>query len=350
MDQAPIAALVCAVLQPAFYLKNGVTEACNEAAETLGVRPGMSVEQLLDPMPEFPDENVFEIRAMLLGTVCTLRCSRVGADGIFLTLESKERDALPPVLRGIRYVEQDLSVAIELVAHQIEPVCDFPKEHMSLARRSLYRLERIALRLEWYYRLSGETPKLTMHSKDIPIMFRSLCERADDLLRSQGKRVEWVAPGIEHMIARIDSDLTEMMFWELISMFASISGHCTLKAALVFPDEDTLRLTVSIPDHCSPLPGQTESMLRVFSEDPVTWAQESFDLGIVSMAAKLHGGSLLVSTAENGAVSAVLTLKMTHTFEMTLRSPVPLLEHGMDQGLVMLSELLPLSDYDLRDL
>lgn len=344
MDPNLVTALLAAIPSPAFCLRGGCAAACNPAAEALGVCSGMSAEQLLDPVPEAPAGEPVRVRAKLLGTACTLRCSRT-EDGIILVLEAPERDALPPAVRELRSAEQDLSTAIDLAAEG----SDDTARHTALACRSLFRLERIALRLEWYYRLTGDFLP-DRQATDLPEFIRSLCDQADDLLRCRGQRLELRQSAPEHWIGNADRSLVGMMFWELIARLASMADGENLRLSLSRPTQNGLRLSFSIPRHRGELPGQAETLLRADSEDPAAWPAESFDLGPVSMAAKLHGGSLLLTSDADGAVCAVLSVAVGDLPAETLCAPSVRLERGLHPGLVMLSGLLPAEVFDPQEI
>lgn len=348
MDPNLMTALLAAIPSPAFYLRGGCAAACNAAAEALGVRSGMSGEQLLDPIPEVPAGEPVRVRTKLLGTDCTLRSTRTDEDGIILVLEVRDRDALPPAVRELRNAEQDLSTAIDLAANGSE--AQTAARHTALACRSLYRLERIALRLEWYYRLTGDCFRPDRQAMDLSEWIRSLCAQADDLLRCCGQRLALRAPVPEQWIGSVDRSLVEMMFWELTARLASMADGESLRLSVSRPTHNGLRLSFSISRHRGALPGQAEALLRAGSEDPAAWPDGSFDLGPVSMAAKLHGGSLLLTSDAEGAVCAVLSLDVGSLPSDTLSAPCVRLERGLHPGLVMLSDQLPVEAFDPQEL
>ena len=348
MDPSLLTALLAAIPCPAFYLQGGCAAACNPAAEALGVCCGMSAEQLLDPVPEVPAGEPVRVRTKLLGTVCTLRCSRTDEGGIILVLEARERDALPPAVRELRDAEQELSTAIDLAANESD--ARNTARHTALACRSLFRLERIALRLEWYYRLTGDGFRPDRQATDLSEWIRTLCQQADDLLRCRGQHLELRSSVPEHWIGSVDRNLAGMMFWELTARFAAMADGANLRFSISRPTQDGLRLAVSIPRHRGELPGQAEALLRAASEDPAAWPDGSFDLGPVSMAAKLHGGSLLLTSDAEGAVRAVLSLDVGSLPADTLYAPSVSLERGLHPGLVMLSDLLPVETFDPQEL
>lgn len=345
MDPSLLTALLAAIPCPAFYLRGGSAAACNPAAEALGVFSGMSAEQLLDPIPEAPAGEPVRVRAKLLGTACTLRCSRTDEDGIILVLEARERDALPPAVRELRDAEQELSTAIDLAAEGSDTA-----RHTALACRSLFRLERITLRLEWYYRLTGDGFRPDRQATDLSEWIRTLCQQADDLLRCRGQRLELRSSAPEHWIGSIDRNLAGMMFWELTARFAAMADGADLRLSVSRTAQGGLRLAVSIPRHRGELPGQAEALRRADSEDPAAWPEGSFDLGPVSMAAKQHGGSLLLTSDAEGAVCAVLSLDVGNLPSDTLCAPSVRLERGLHPGLVMLSDLLPVETFDPQEL
>ena len=349
MDKKEIAVFLGAFTEPAFYAVDGIVREVNDSAEGAGICPGVPLSEILSEVPERCPGTAAVSHVRLLGLSVRLRCSSLGQNRMLLVQEKPARSeavSIPAAVCRIREAEQDLSTALDLIADESDAGVQDRRTHSALARRSLYRLERVALRLEWFYQLSEGTFRLERRLADIPALFRSLCESANDLLQYRGQLLEQDESLDKSWLGSIDERLIQMIFWELVSrLSAGSSGDLCI--SLDRSPDGNLQMLLTASGFSGGLPSQAEALSR--TDDPAdfsAWAEDILDLGAASLAAKLHGGRLLLSAGQNGTIRALLSLEAKAESGNTLNAPSADILHGLNSGLVMLSDLLPAEVFD----
>ncbi len=351
MDSS-VPALLTVFSEPAIYAEDGCVAAVNSAAEAIGLTTGCPLDRILDPLPVCEDGRTMEYRTSLCGAEAVMRCCRLGAGLLLVRIASEDPAAvyaaLPAMVGGIRGTIQELNLAVDGLAETIGP--DHPGRSAStLARRSLYRLERIASRLDWFYRLS--TGAVSCHPQlcSPPVLLQSFCEYADGLLRTRSMRVDYDDGGA-FWDGCLDHELLELIFWEVLSALTAMIGSGNPKIRMRRLQRSEVRITFSIPNHVGELPDLLESLPEIDPRDAVAWPRHELGLGIASMAARLHGGRLLVSADRDGSVRIAVTLRMQEQSDKTLHQARTVVAGGLHMGQVYLSEQLPLQAYDIEDL
>jgi hypothetical protein len=259
-----------------------------------------------------------------------------------------EYAAVPGMVGGIRESIQDLNTAVEGLADSINATQP-ALTASTLARRSLYRLERVASRLDWFYRLSTGAVSCRPQNCCPAAIVRRLSEYADGLLHTRALRLDYDDGGARWN-GCVDTELLELIFWEVLSCLTAQTESGDPQIRLRRLHRDQLQLTFAVPNHTGDLPDLLETLPRFDEKDPSTWRRRELGLGIASMAARLHGGSLLLSADRDGPLRVVVTLRMEAQPGETLHEPHSIVAGSLHPGMVLLSEQLPLEAYSIEDL
>lgn len=347
-----VSALLAVFSEPAFYAESGFISAVNPAAEAIGLEVGCPLNLILHPVPACGADETVDCPTALRGASVVLRCCGLGGGFLMVRVPPEpaapEYAAVPGMVGGIRESIQDLNTAVEGLADSInatQPVLTAS----TLARRSLYRLERVASRLDWFYRLSTGAVSCRPQTCCPAAIVRRLSEYADGLLHTRALRLDYDDGGARWN-GCVDTELLELIFWEVLSCLTAQTESGDPQIRLRRLHRDQLQLTFAVPNHTGDLPDLLETLPRFDEKDPSTWRRRELGLGIASMAARLHGGSLLLSADRDGPVRVVVTLRMEAQPDETLHEPHSIVAGSLHPGMVLLSEQLPLEAYSIEDL
>lgn len=347
-----VSALLAVFSEPAFYAESGCISAVNPAAEAIGLEAGCPLNLILHPAPVCGENETVDCRTALRGADVVLRCCGLGGGFLMVRVPPEptapEYAAVPSTVGGIREAIQDLNTAVEGLADSIDET--HPALTAStLARRSLYRLERVASRLDWFYRLSTGAVSCRPRTCCPAAVVRGLVEYADGLLRTRALCLDYDDGGARWNGA-VDPELLELIFWEVLSCLTALTESGDPQIRLRRLHRDQLQLTFAVPNHTGDLPDLLETLPRFDEKEPSTWQRRELGLGIASMAARLHGGSLLLSADRDGPVRVVVTLRMDAVSGETMHEPHSIVAGSLHPGLVLLSEQLPPEAYSIEDL
>lgn len=344
MNDQWAADLIRLIPQLAFAFTSDRILAVNESASSLGLVPGMSPVQVLTPLPDFDSDNGKEILVRLLGREVILRC--FCRDSLWICAAVEDRPETQPVsasllhtASSIRMSVQELNVALYRL--QADSQAEAALGAVSLAQRSLYQLEHTASHLELFFRLSTGDYQPTRRSTKINQLFQELCTEAKSLLQYRSCPLQVSLLPSEH-IGCLDVELITMMFWELISNAALHCDTSGIAVSLRRPSDTLLVLTVTNRSEAdTPLPEHLFD--RHAAPDPTFSGEKGpgFGLSLVSMAARLHGGSLVLSKDTDGTVRAALSIRLPNCADAILSSGRQIAGSGLNYGLISLSGWLP---------
>lgn len=340
--------------QPAFAAEEGAIIAVNAAAAALGLSTGLQLSQVLEPVPVWVPGEIAESCVQLLGQRTTLRCLIKDGVAVCLVLpDPVEPGPVPATLlhtaASVRSSVQDLNIALDRLGTESGPDPEAHGTSVSLALRSLYQLERTALHLEQYYRLCSGDYRLNRQFCQLNRLFYSLCEKTRDLLAYRKLKLQYsLLPGDPK--GCIDSELALLMFWELISNAAAHSDDSSISLTLRMPAKNQLLLTLTNRWASASMP---EHLFDRHAAPPEEFSAErgaGFGLSLVSMAVRLHGGSLVFSADGEGMVRTALSIQMPDEPDEEIRIGRGHILPSLDYGLVSLSGCLPKGAYHPLDL
>ena len=351
MDLSAIKSLMELAGGPAFALEGGVIRFADSAAADLGLAAGATLSALL-PEVSLPESGTESVEAFLTldGKDWLLRT--VAADKTTLCFlrpavgrtVGPNESTLLHTAGSIRLALQDLLTALNGMA---DTVSEDPAaaRQASLALRSVYRLRRTAGDLELLAALCNGSFRLCRRECRPAAAADELCKDLAELLQPAGRTLHWEPPRRE-IPCCLDWPLVAALLRELIANAAANTADGKIRLTVTQPGKNRLCFAVrNVP--ASPLP---ESLFRRHAaEQSDLQSGAGLGLSLVSAGAECHGGGLLLSREESGAVTFLLTLTVTDQADDTLRSPIQL-PRNPDEDLVALSQVLPPECYRPEDL
>ena len=228
------------------------------------------------------------------------------------------------------------------------------KGHLAELNQSIYRMLRIAGRLELCERLARGDPELQDAPVDLAELTADLGRRMESLLDRVGVELTVRCP--ERLLAWADRALVEQLLLELTANAArAVGGGQTravkdsetaepgkqvtvtleqVKNAAVFTVEDN---GPGVP------PGQMELLFpQDGGEQQPDWRKTGNGIAIAQRIARLHGGALVASCAAGRGLRVSASIPLNRGRGESFQTPGPGIdEGGFDSALVGLSHLLP---------
>ena len=204
------------------------------------------------------------------------------------------------------------------------------RSYLAVINQSICRMLRIVGRMELSHRLADEKVQLNPRHIDLALRLEYLSNRLSGVLADIGVTFTLNAPGYLPVCA--DGELLQQMLLELISNMALAAAHITLT---VTQKDSAVHFTLSDNG-----PGEAKdrpALPSVLEED-----EEKASLELARSIAALHGGTVVVSTDADLALSMAVSIPLEKAPANLLESPrTPWYSGGFDSVLVAMSGLLP---------
>ena len=204
------------------------------------------------------------------------------------------------------------------------------RTYLAVINQSICRMLRIVGRMELGHRLSAEDYAISPRHLDLSGLLEDLSARLQGVLADIGISFRLTCPA--HLSAVADSSLLRQMLLELISNLALAGTEISLT---VTAKDD--RICFQLQDNG---PAAAEGRTRFpagLEED-----EEHSSLELARRIAELHGGTLMISAAEDSSLSVAVALPCKKDPTLLLESASRTWHSGgFDSVLVALSQLLP---------
>ena len=323
--------------QPVLTARGGIIDYVNQAARGLGLAPGLSRSELIPAGAELVhiSGRSFQFSAACQGELEILYLTPVAWP-------------VPPALlsRSATVLRQSMQTAmtsVEALYDLLDPLEAEALRGLSGILQGLYQIERVARNTEALQLLSSGGQSARRVPMRLLSYWEELISNAAELLRSAGLTLESEL-SLRSRNGLLDPSLAELAFWHLLSNAASYSADRKIRLQLdCLADTLVLRVINRADPESAPLlfGGIPEGELR-------TMDRLGVGLQLVRSAAEAHGGSLLLSAARDGTVTALLRLDVSGLKVDRLSEPIRLPQSGLDPGRIALSQLLPLEAFDPR--
>lgn len=339
--------------QPVFAAAEGILCCANPAFQTLGIDEGTPVEQFLGTEVQYPQstgEDCPPFPCVIAGQQFTAKVRTYRQYTLFFLHEETQTVPIQILARTSSRLRSTLHVLLNAASPLLQEVEE--KEDVRLLRYSaavlhcIYQVERLAGNLDYLEKLRSGTYTLNLQKTAVVDFLHDLFLSAGDLLKNAGIQLDVQMPD-KLFNGSLDRNLTELAVWNLLSNAGECSSnrHITVRAVHRAP---FLQLDFF---SCSRTVGHETLFTR--SSLPLQPEDERFGVGVglplVRQIAMLHGGSLLLATAADGNICVSFTLRIDRPAEDTVHCRLPVVG-GLSPALVGLSELLPDSAYDSRDI
>ena len=267
-------------------------------------------------------------------------------DGIFVDINSLSHTA-----GFMRQSLQTLLASVDAVTERLDPEDGENVRHLSSAMRSIFQLIRISDNLEIFSLLKKEAYPLCKVPAGVFAEVREVADRAAELLAYQNIDLEIRLPEND-FTGCIDRALLRLMLWNLLSNASAHAADHRICLSAERSGRDEILLYLTNREEGARLL-ETERLFDRYSSDPEDLrARDGLGVGLrlVLEAARLHGGSLMLSASPEGLITAMLRLNTEKASGTDVHSPILLPEQSLNDGLIGLSGILPAEVYDPRDI
>lgn len=354
MNRSELFSMLELLEQPAFLTCGGCVLQGNAAFRAFGIPEGTPVHHFLCSDRALMASASPESYPCSIGgaayTVRLLALSDCELCVLYPTEASVPAQALANTALSLRRSLQQIYSAAELLDENYGAEgADAPA--FSSLLQGVFRVERIADNLEYLHRLRSGSYVLKCNSIELCSFFRETLEKAEELLRESGIRLEWSIPD-GRMPASVDRKLLSLAFWNLLANAAATRGEC-IRAEIERRNADSLLIKVTDPGNDRRIL-ETPNLLRSYAEQPRPGEPErgvGIGLSLICAVCELHSGSFLLTEDENGGHTAVMQIALNLRGGGGLHESVILPgERSLDDGLVGLAEVLPRSAYRAEDI
>ena len=345
MDLSMVNTLLELTGGPAFAVRDGRLAACTASARELGLADGQKLAELLPDalMPE-PGDGALESDVLLCDRIWTLRAAQTEdvtlcylRPGASLTPPPNEATLLY-VAGSIRQALQDLYIALDGMGGADSNTNPALSHQAALAMRSVYRLRRTAGDLELFSRLRAGTYRLNRQRLPLTAAADRFCRETADLLQAVDLHLHWKLPETEAN-AVLDWPLAEALLRELLVNAAAHAPDRQLYLELRLVGRR--RVCFSIRNRAEQTK-QNPSFHRYAMETRSDLeGGVGLGLSLVSQGADCHGGTLLLSTEDDGWTTALLTLTLGEQEDSGSWSPIQFPQAEEHPGLTAFSTILP---------
>ena len=329
--------------QPALFARGHLAEALNDKAKTLfpKIRPGDALPDALIP-PE--GEQLWEGTVSMDTRVYQIRCEQKDG-GYFYTFQPRQQLALSDgQLDGALY---QLRTLLGEFHRELAPCISGEKDSLTEQdkanfARTFDRQLRLMDHLDFLRDVKDNAVWLDMSEVELGLLCSRAALECDGLLREMGIRVEYLGPPAPVFVRGDERRLRDALT-ELVSNCARRRAKGgTITIALKRRDKQAMICVTddgAAPTAREKLGLTTRGAMPLL---PTTDEGAGLGLNVAETVMRLHGGAMLVSTGE-GAPSVYLVLPVTERGgdSLSLRSPGPERNAGMNPYLIALADILP---------
>jgi signal transduction histidine kinase len=205
------------------------------------------------------------------------------------------------------------------------------RAYLAVINQSICRMLRIVGRMELSARLSADSPSsFSPRPMELSQQLEFLSQRLSGVLSDIGISFTFHCP--DFLQTEADAPLLRQMLLELVSNLALVSTELSLSVT-VSEGKLLLSLHGNAPGDANGRP----VLPSVLESD-----EEQASIDLARRIAELHGGSLMISPAEDGSLLMTISIPHRKGTSLHLETPsAPWRFGGFDPVLVSMSQLLP---------
>lgn len=345
-DQKDMHGMLELMLQPAFFVRDGMITMVNHGARQLLLESGTPIEPLLDSSAE--EYNAFSegclyLTLLLSGCPVPASVTRIGGANLFILEPEEEPAELKAMALTAMSIRQPLS-EIMAISKQLSstPEEAFDSKFSRMNRR-LNQLHRMVCNMTDALRYSDNTSP-RMEYQNICSVLDEIFQRAAELAAQAGYPLTY--QGLNEVIdCMIAADRLERAVYNIISNTMKFSPPGTVMEARLRRQGNKLHLSIQdngpgIPSH---LLGSVYSRYRRYPG--IETEPNGLGLGMVLVrgAAACHGGAVLIDQPKGQGTRVTLSLSINRKPPADLRSNILAVDYAgeLDHGLLELSDVLP---------
>lgn len=345
----PIQDMLDLISVPAFTVTDNTICLCNKSALLNMIEPGTSISNALGDAQE--DYNHMSNTTSLFATIhlpngswdATIIRSR---DYDIFQLDSKNLNdhlkAMTLVSTELRSTVANLVTLSQMMLPQLED-----ESLGACVNHELSKVLRVLNNITNAMRFSEDRTQ-HLEERNICAIMNELLSECAALLEKAGIRLNISIHACD-IFTMVDLQMLRQAIYGILNNAAKYSQEGDSIDATLSKSGSTLRL--SITDHG---PGVDESvrktMFHRYTRHPALESWENgLGLGMViaRFAARTHGGTLLVDSPAGGGTRITLTMAIRSSNQLKLKAKIPMVVPSPDNGLVMLSNVLPKELYTI---
>jgi hypothetical protein len=349
-EQKEMSGMLEMVMQPAFYVKNGIITTVNQAARLLLIEADTPVAPLLaHDTEEYQDFTGGCLYLTLELSGCPYHTCVTHFDDFDLFVidhgaDQAELQAMALTALGLREPLSDIMV----VTDQLFPAGETPEDPLTQTRlsqmyRRLNQLHRMVCNMTDAIQYTSSTPP-RMACQDICAVISEIFDHAQVLVSGCGMRLTYTGPR-EAIVCNIAADRLERAIYNILSnsMKHSQPGD-VIEAKLTHRGS---KLYLSIQDAGTGIPSQMlGNVYNRFRRLPgMEQAPSGLGLGMVLVrgTAAAHGGTVLIDQPTGCGTRVTMSIAIQKSSNDFMRSPVLRVDYAgeRDHGLLELSDVLP---------
>ena len=247
---------------------------------------------------------------------------------------------------SLRRSLHDLTTSLDLLSEHLDLSDRAVLHQTSAAMRGLFRLHRIAAFMDLIRQLEAGSYVLSLRPSNVSDFLTRFLDELRGLLEIAGIRLLAEMP--DHLIlASLDERLVSLLVSELICNAAAHAADRIVRVSVRCPQPRLLVVTVRNQSDTA-LP--KDLYARSGAEQTEFPASVGLGLHAVTLGARCHGGSLVLSEDASHMVDAVVSIRLDEIPESPLlRVPLsPIQDIPLTH--MVLSPVLPIACFDVRDL
>lgn len=339
--------------QPAFFVQDGTVRWCNGAARSL-LTEGTALTAVLEG-----DEAMFAgwdrigtlmLPMMLCGRAydASVRASDGGALFVANRRASAQEDSASALFSASVSLRKPLQAMVSAADELFERLGDHAGAEDAAARlnQSIYQFIRLCNQMADGSELLLHRKTLNRRPTDMGAFFESFLSEVTPLVSSAGRTLEYT-PCTAPISADVDTELLRRALYNLLANALSYTPKGGTVRLSAHREDELLLVTVS--DTGSGISQELlSSLFDRFNRQEIGDSRRGIGLGltIAREIARLHDGTLTVTSGENGGVAVTFSLSLKNA-PLSLRSSgIVLPPPRFHQGLVELSEVLDAKMYD----
>ncbi len=354
-ENEPTTGMLDLIIQPAFTVKGGMIQSCNEAAQKRFLEPGIPIDTLLSTGCE-------EYQALTDGCLyLTLKIGDLPYGACVRRMEgldlfTLEQEADQSELQAMALAAQELRdplSSVMTVADQLFPLADDGSDpgrtsQVSRINRGLFQMLRIISNMSDAYRYTQQTiPHLTV--QNIQETVQEIFDKSTALLEHGSIQLRFT--NLDHPVFTLaDSEKLERAISNIISNAVKFSRSGSQIEATFTRRGNLLYLSVQ-DDGCGIENAIRSNIHARYLRQPGL-EDPRFGLGLgmifIRAAAAVHGGTVLIDHPKDCGTRLTMTLAINQNVEATLRTSTFHVDYAgeRDHLLMELSDVLPNSLYE----
>jgi len=278
------------------------------------VTPGMAAVELLPESVLTMQEEPFACSIQIGEASCTVLGTRIEDIQVYTLLPqsgptAEESQLSENFCSSMRRTLTILNMAAKQLLPAVDQLEEDQQANLTILNKSYYQLERLCDNIDHFVRLQDGRERLYPENTDLVLFCRELIQSAAHFARDMGITLR-IKTDLDRLVTAIDRQKMNKLLLNLIAnsiMGMDQEGHLTLE--LTRRGENAV---IAVKDTGAGIP--PEDMPHIFEQykkerqDTDIWAGVGLGVAIAGFIARLHGGTLLLSSKEGQGTAVLINL------------------------------------------